>query len=141
MDCLELAGLLLWWAEGSKSRRDKRWKGALTYPIEVTNTDSRIISIFLKFMYEVMNVEPARFSLQLQVHEGDDKGALEEYWARVTGIPLSRFQKTIIRPAGNKPGKSKGTCKVRFSDKVVYNALDQRLKLVLRTISGIGAVG
>jgi len=47
MTNLEITGLTIWWAEGSKSRRDVRWKNAVSYPIEVTNTDGRIILVFL----------------------------------------------------------------------------------------------
>ena len=141
MTNLEIAGLTIWWAEGSKSRRDVRWKNAVSYPIEVTNTDGRIILIFLKYMTEERKISIDRFKLQLQIHQGDNQKEFEKYWSDLTKIPLSNFQKTIIRPAGNKPGKSKGTCKVRFSDKIVYNSLDQRFKLLLETIPGCGAVG
>lgn len=141
MTNLEAVGLALWLAEGSKSRRDKRWKNAVSYPIEITNTDHRIIKIFIKFMAEEVGVCHERFKLQLQIHEGDNKSGLENYWAKATGIPRERFNKTIVRPKGNKTGKSKGTCKVRFSDKMVYNLLQQRLNLLLENIPGCGAVG
>ena len=141
MGTLETAGLLIWWAEGSKSRRDKRWRTAVSYPVEVTNTDARIIQLFMKFMNEEMLVRPDRFKLQLQIHRGDNQKSLEKYWSNVTGIPHAHFQKTIVRPTGNKPGKSKGTCKVRFSDKLVYNALEKRLQALLENISGCGAAG
>lgn len=141
MTHLEIAGLVIWWAEGSKSRRDTRWKNAVSYPIEVTNTDPRIIVLFLEYMTLERKVDIQRFRLQLQIHEGDNKAELETYWSNLTGIPLDNFQKTIIRPLGKKPGKSKGTCKVRFSDKIVYNSLEERFKLLLETIPGCGAVG
>ncbi|MGI9027756.1 MAG: hypothetical protein ACR2FM_02845 [Candidatus Saccharimonadales bacterium] len=141
MNNLEIIGLALWWAEGSKSRRDKRWKNAVSYPIEITNTDHRIIKIFLKYMIQEMKIDPRRFKLQLQIHEGDDQAQLEKYWSEVTNIPKKRFNKTIVRPLGNKSGKSKGTCKVRFSDKMVYNSLQQQLNLLLESIPGCGAVG
>lgn len=141
MNRLEVLGLALWWAEGSKSRRDQRWKNAVSYPIEITNTDERIIKIFLEFMIREIGIRRDRFKLQLQIHEGDDKEALENYWSKMTGISRSNFQKTIIRPTGKKVGKSKGTCKVRFSDKMVYNILERKLNSLLESIPGCGAVG
>ncbi|MES2970737.1 MAG: hypothetical protein V4702_00230 [Patescibacteria group bacterium] len=65
--------------------------------------------------------------LQLQIHEGDDQDKLEKYWSRITQIPKTRFNKTIVRPVGKKIGKSLGTCKVRFADKATYLKLDSML--------------
>jgi hypothetical protein len=48
----ELIAITLWWAEGTKSRRDTRWKNAVSYPIEVTNTNPAIIKIFIDFLRE-----------------------------------------------------------------------------------------
>lgn len=141
MNNLEIVGLVLWWAEGSKSRRDTRWKNAVSYPIEITNTDPKIIKLFLDFMITELKVDIGRFRLQLQIHEGDDADELKKFWSDVTQISIDNFQKTIIRPVGNKPGKTKGTCKVRFSDKIVYNMLQRKLNNLLREFSGIGAVG
>ncbi len=124
---LKTTGLVLWWAEGTKSRRDTRWKNAITYPIEITNTDPKIISIFLDLLRKEFDVDESKIKVQIQIHKGDNREELENYWSNITRIPKSRFNKTIIREVGNKPGKSKGTCKVRFSDKIVYGKLKSAL--------------
>jgi hypothetical protein len=72
--------------------------------------------------------------MQLQIHEGDDQEDLEQYWSNITGIPSNRFNKTIVRPAGNKIGKSKGTCKIRFVDKETYLKMEILLQKVLRDL-------
>jgi len=128
---LEVAGIMLWWAEGTKSRRDIRWKNALTYPIEITNTNSKIICIFLKYLRDIIGVPEQRIRLQLQIHEGDNQLELESYWSSICDIPKERFQKTIVRPTGNKIGKSKGTCKIRFADKEIYGKLQSSLDNLL----------
>ena len=130
----EIAGIIIWWSEGTKSRRDKRWKTAKTYPIEVTNTNSEIIKLFLDFLRKDLKIDNERIYLQLQIHKGDDREYLEDYWSKLTKIPRRSFQKTIIRPAGNKIGKSKGTCKIRFSDKDLYLNLEKLLAAVLDEI-------
>jgi hypothetical protein len=140
-ELLEVVGLILWWAEGSKSRKDKRWKNAWTYPIEITNTDPKVISIFLDFLTTNLVVDITRLKLQLQIHAGDDQENLEEYWSSVTGIPRERFHLTIVRPVGNKQGKTRGTCKVRCSDKEIYGKLQGRLQEILGGLPGCGAVG
>lgn len=141
MNQLAIVGLVLWWAEGSKSRRDTRWKNAVSYPVEITNTDPRIIKLFIDFIVNELEVDINKFKLQLQVHEGDNVEELKMFWSKASGIKIDNFQKVIIRPVGNKPSKTKGTCKVRFSDKIVYNILQQKLDNLLNEFSGIGAVG
>lgn len=130
----EVVAIILWWAEGTKSRRDKRWKNAVTYPIELTNTDPEIIKIFLQFLRNDLGVNQNKIRLQLQIHQGDDQNYLESYWAKLTKIPKRHFNKTIIRPVGNKIGKSQGTCKVRFADKALYQKLESILEKVLNEV-------
>jgi len=126
-----VVGVVLWWAEGSKSRRDKRWKNAVTYPMEMTSTDPLAVKLFLKLVREDFEVEEKRIKQQIQIHENDDREYLEEYWSKITKIPKTRFNRTIVRPQGNKVGKSRGTCKIRFNDKVIYLKARDILKRVL----------
>ena len=132
-----VVGVVLWWAEGTKSRRDKRWKNAVTYPLEMTSTDPLAIKIFLEFVRKDLGVEESRLKLQIQVHKNDDVGRLEKYWTKITKIPKSRFQKTIIRPIGNKPGKTNGTCKIRYHDKLTYLKASGILKSILEKTQDI----
>ncbi len=108
---------------------------ARSYPIEVTNTNPQIIRTFLLFLRTIVKTPEERLSVQLQIHLGDDQSELEDYWSKVTNIPLSRFNKTIVRPTGKKIGKSLGTCKVRFADKSTYLILE---KMLIEELSKIG---
>jgi len=130
----ETVGVVLWWAEGTKSRKDKRWVNARSYPIEMTNTDPKIIKAFLDFIRYDLCIDEPKLKLQLQIHRGDNKQQLEQYWSKATDIPKNRFNKTIIRPAGNKIGKSRGTCKVRLANKEQYKALEKKLVTVLEKL-------
>lgn len=120
MDLFEAVGLTLWWTEGTKARVDKRWKNTLNYSVEITNTDHEVIVLFLKYLRERLGVQTGKIKLQLQIHQGDNQAVLEGFWEEVTGIPKSQFNKTIIRPEGNKVGKSRGTCKIRVYDKKLH---------------------
>lgn len=130
----EIVGIVLWWAEGTKSRRDTRWKNAVSYPIEITNTSPAIIKIFTDFLTIDLSVPREKLRVQIQIHQGDNQNALEEYWMNIVGVQRSQLNKTIIRPVGNKVGKSNGTCKVRFADKAIYKLLEQKLANCLRNI-------
>ncbi|MBI2018728.1 hypothetical protein HYS96_03420 [Candidatus Daviesbacteria bacterium] len=125
MDIFEAICLTLWWTEGTKARKG-RWK-SLIYSVEITNTDSIIISTFLKYLRGRMGVQNERIKVQLQIHQGDNQEELESFWEQVTNVPRNQFNKTIIRPVGQKVGKSKGTCKIRVHDKALYLELASRL--------------
>ena len=130
MNTPEIVGLTLWWAEGTKVRPDKRWKGKFNYSVEITNTDPEIIVTFLNYLREKLGVQNYRIKIQLQIHEGDNQVELEDYWGSVTSVPKLQFNKTIIRPVGNKVGKSKGTCKIRVHDKKLFLTLTERLEIL-----------
>lgn len=130
----QIIGIIIWWTEGTKAYRDKRWKNGWIYPVDVTNTNPEIIRIFLEFFRKDIGINESRLKLQLQIHEGDDKETLENYWSKITNIPRVRFTKTIIRPKGKKAGKTNGTCKIRYSDKNTYIKLSNLLKDVLKLL-------
>lgn len=130
----QVAGSVIWWTEGSKAYPDKRWKNVWVHNVDVTNTNPEIIKIFLSFLRNDIGIDESRLKLQLQVHDGDNQKEFERYWSRITNIPKHRFNKTIIRPAGNKIGKSRGTCKVRYSDKATYAKIQNLTEKILRNI-------
>lgn len=134
----QIIGLALWWAEGTKIQKDKRWGNTWTYRIEITNTDPEIIGLFLDFLRKDVKIKESKLKLQLQIHEEDDQKYLEEFWSNITKIPKRRFNKTIIRPVGNKIGKSKGTCKVRYYSKETYKRLEEMLDNLLKSFSNRG---
>ena len=110
----EVIGIIIWWTEGTKAYKDKRWKNTWVRNVDVTNTNPDIIRLFLDFLRKDIEVDESRLKLQLQIHEGDNREYMENYWSKITGIPRNRFTKTIVRPQGNKVGKSMGTCKIRY---------------------------
>lgn len=133
----QIIGLIIWWTEGTKAYKRKEYKNTWVYNIDVTNTNSEIIKLFLNFLRNDVGLEESRLKLQLQIHEGDNQEEIEKFWSKLTKIPRSRFTKTIIRPVGNKIGKSKGTCKIRYSDKQKYLVLSSLLKDLLIQVNGV----
>ena len=134
----QVIGLIVWWTEGSKAYKRKENKNTWVYNVEVTNTNSEIIKVFLSFLRNDVGLDESRLKLQLQIHEGDNQEEIENFWSKLTKIPKNRFTKTIVRPTGNKIGKSRGTCKVRYSDKQRYLILDSLLKdLLIQANNGV----
>lgn len=135
----QVIGITIWWTEGTKAYRPKRGPSVI-YPVDVTNTNPNIIKMFLDFLRTDIGIKESRLKLQLQIHDGDDKEKIENYWSKVTKIPQTRFTKTIIRPKGNKIGKSMGTCKIRYSDKPTYIKLETLLENMLSSFQLRGVV-
>ena len=139
---LQTIALTIWMCEGTKQRKDKRWKNAYLHAIEVTNTDPVIIKIFINYLRRNLRVPNGKLHGQVQIHEGDNKRELESFWSKVTNIPIAQFNKTIIRKRGNKQGKTKGTFKIRMYDKAIFEQLQKLLKVELDgLISGTSSVG
>ena len=127
--------LIIWWCEGTKARRDERWKNAYLYPIEVINSNPDIIKIFVDFLHYDLGIKLERMKGQIQMHKSDDQEKIEAFWESSTGIPRSQFNKTIVRSTGNKPGKNNGTFKLRMYDKSLYERLSGLLGEDLKKIN------
>jgi hypothetical protein len=85
-----VAGLMLYWAEGTKSNI-----------AAVTNSDSRIISYMVKWFGRYFKVKPQQFSVGLHLHPGQDENEIKNYWSKLTGIPLINFRKSFIKVRGS----------------------------------------
>ncbi|MDO8610532.1 MAG: hypothetical protein Q7R95_08350 [bacterium] len=129
-----LIALIIWWCEGTKARQHKIYKNTYYRAVEVINSDPRIVKIFADFLRNEMKVPNNRIKGQIQIHEGDHKDEIENYWVMKTGIPKNQFNKTIIREKGNKPNKNKGTFKLRLYDKIIFDKLKLMLEKELKYI-------
>jgi len=93
---LLLLGTVLYWAEGSKTRRGI---------VEFTNGDPIMISLIMKFLRTVCNVPESKFRGYIHIHPHLDHIKAEEYWSNVSSIPLNQFYKTY--KIKNKSSKNK----------------------------------
>ncbi|MEN8233973.1 MAG: hypothetical protein ABFR89_03515 [Actinomycetota bacterium] len=102
---LWLAGVVMYWAEGSKTKRD----------LEMVNTDPAVLRLFIKWVRTHHGSE-AEFVLSLHLHEGNDEAAAKLYWEDELGLPGSGWYKTFIKPKGTGHRKNHlpwGVCRVR----------------------------
>ena len=101
-----IAGLVLYWAEGAKSRNHVR----------MANADPRALRLFIGWVRTF--VDPAaRFSLPLHLHEGNDEVSARTYWSNQTGLLRANFHKTFIKPRGTGHRKNHlehGICTVKL---------------------------
>lgn len=100
-----VAGLVLYWAEGSKTRNH----------LGMANTDPRALRLFIQWIRTYVNPQAA-FSLALHLHEGNDETAARVHWRAETGLHDANFHKTFIKPKGTGHRKNHlkhGICTVK----------------------------
>ena len=101
-----IAGLVLYWAEGAKTRNR----------VSMANTDPRALRLFITWLRTYINPS-AEFTLHLHLHEGNDEEAAKRFWRNETSLRSAKFIKTFIKPQGTGHRKNHlkhGVCTVRM---------------------------
>jgi transcriptional regulator with XRE-family HTH domain len=86
-----IAGVVAYWAEGSKA---KPW--APSRRVTFINSDPTMILMFLRFL-ELTGVKRSDLQLRLQIHENADVEKALTYWADVTGCDPDTFSRTTLK--------------------------------------------
>ncbi|WP_432117007.1 terminase gpP N-terminus-related DNA-binding protein [Streptomyces sp. bgisy032] len=88
---LFMAGVALYWAEGSKDKPYDRRENVL-----FVNSDAGVIRLYLAWL-DLLGVERERLRYRVMIHMTADVEGAECYWADVVGADVSTFQKTTIK--------------------------------------------
>lgn len=90
------AGVALYWAEGTKSPNAEE--------TSFSNSDPKMILWMLKWFKEVCNITKDRLVVQIRINEihKDRVSEVENYWSRLTKIPLNQFTKTVLIKINSK---------------------------------------
>ena len=108
-DRLWLTGLMLYWAEGSK-----------TYDVSLSNSDPALMQVAMRWFREVCHVPEEKFRVQLHLHSGQDESAMKAFWANVLELPQQRFMKTYVKREGTGHRKNilyHGTIRLSVSNR------------------------
>ena len=130
---LSIIGAMLYLCEGTKLRKDKRRNNVFYWVIEFTNSNYKIILLFIKFLKEILRIDKTRLKGQLFIYDDLKKEVLEKRWSRITAIPMNNFNKTIVLRAKNskyKPNPN-GTIKLRYHSKEAFKKLDVLINNIL----------
>ena len=107
---LKIAGIMLYWAEGT----------LIGSTVDFTNSNPRMVKVFLRFLREVCGVDNTRLRIYLYAYAYQDLGKLKSYWSSLTGVPVSQFTKPYVR-IGNPNASGRkllyGLVHVRYNDK------------------------
>lgn len=112
---LRMAGLMLYWAEGSK------WQGETK--IDFANSNPEMIKIFLKFLREIYVIQEKKLRVYLYCYENQAPGKLVNFWSGLTKIPKEQFTKPYVRLdyKENKKDRMKyGLVHIRYHDKKLF---------------------
>jgi hypothetical protein len=113
---LWLAGLMLYWAEGHKSKK-----------IGISNSDPNIIKFLLKWLRVYCKVADNKMRPHLNLHSGQNENKIKEYWSDVIKLPKEQFGKSYIKKEGTGHRKNilyNGTMRIDISNSdLLYRVL------------------
>lgn len=86
---LHLAGCMLYWAEGAKTRNR----------IHFVNSDPFMVSLFARFLREEFCIEDDAFALYIHchTHNVDEIERIENYWVDLLDLSRDNLRKTYIK--------------------------------------------
>ncbi|MGV9787153.1 hypothetical protein [Streptomyces sp. NPDC003435] len=88
---LFIAGVALYWAEGSKDKPHARRERVV-----FINSDPGVIRVFLAWL-DLLQVQRGDLSFRVMIHESADVAAAEAYWADLVGADGGAFTKTTLK--------------------------------------------
>lgn len=86
---LHVAGLCLYWAEGSKKQRR----------VELCNSDPQMIKFFITWLVKIYQIplNELRCHVGINIAHKFRENQVKNYWSKTTGIPLVNFNKTSLK--------------------------------------------
>ncbi len=79
-----LIGAVLYWGEGTKSE-----KGSVS--LSFSNSDPLMISIYMKFVREILKVPEERIRAGIHIYPSISKDKAKKFWSKITKLPEDRF--------------------------------------------------
>ena len=102
---LLLLGAALYWAEGYKRLMIRDGKERMGHVISFLNADSQMISVFVNFLYQCLDVPPEKIRLTMRLYPHINESEARRYWMRATGLPSICFQRTTMMVSSASKGK------------------------------------
>jgi transcriptional regulator with XRE-family HTH domain len=100
-DPLHLAGCMLYWAEGSRSRNF----------VELTNSDPAMLRHFLRFLEGCYGVLLAKVRLTVNCHLGNglSVGEIEDWWLRELALPRVCLRRSTVDRVSSQSKRKRNT--------------------------------
>jgi transcriptional regulator with XRE-family HTH domain len=122
---LFLAGLFLYWGEGTKAQNSL---------VALTNTNPTMIKFFIKWL-ELFNVKRKDLKIKLHLYSDMDVKGTLDFWSKELKIPVSQFYKSYVKKSdlksvSYKNGFGKGTCSVIFGSRDIWEYIITGIKYI-----------
>lgn len=122
---LFIAGLFLYWGEGSKSE-----KGTTG----LSNTDPAMIKVFLKWL-KLRNVDFEKLHITLQLYVDMNINKEIKFWSEQLELPVHLFKKPYVKESTlsgltYKRGFGHGTCNVRVFNRDLAEYVHMAMKYI-----------
>ena len=122
-----IAGLLLYWGEGTKCRQDG---------LSISNSDPAVIKFFIAWLTKSLSVPKKKLKVRLHLYKDMAIDREMKFWSRILKIPRSQFgrpyiKKTSSKRINHKGGFGHGTCNVRINSV----PLAEKIFMSIKTIS------
>jgi hypothetical protein len=101
---LFLIGTVLYWCEGSKEKPHRPGSG-----IDFINMDPKMILLFLQWLLNTCKIPKDMIGFETYLHQTHAHRVedIKIYWAKITGFPLSAFDKIRFKKHKLSPTKRK----------------------------------
>ncbi len=109
---LLIAGLCLYWGEGSKSNINE---------LRIANTDPAVIKAGMHWLKAVFGVPYSKLTVRLHLYSDMNVHRETGFWSALLGLPLASFKKPYIKDSRlsdvtYKNGFGHGTCNIMLYD-------------------------
>ena len=123
---LFLAGLMLYWGEGTKCRMDS---------LELSNSDPAVIKFFIYWVTKVLSVPKEKIKIQLHLYNDMDVNEEIKYWSNILKMPKTQFnrpyiKKTSSKRINHKGGFGHGTCSARVANTLLAEKIFMSIKAI-----------
>lgn len=126
---LKLIGSSLYWAEGYKRPIVRNGRELTHHSVALTNSDPKLVMIFLKFLREVCGVPNDKITADIRIYEHMNEKALFNFWQKTTNIPTKNFGKIYYGISKSSLGKRPfnrlpyGTISIRVNNTNLFHKI------------------
>lgn len=121
-----IAGLFLYWGEGSKSTYDK---------VCLSNSDPKVIKFTFFWLTKTLDVPKSKIRVYLQLYSDMNKEEAISYWSKELNIDQKQFNKPYIKQSKrvniSHKGFGHGTCALTVNSTL----LKERILMMIKSIA------
>jgi hypothetical protein len=120
-----IAGLFLYWAEGSKTK---------TFSVGLTNTNPKMLVVFIRWL-RFFKVPKSKLKIHLHLYSDMDIKKQINFWSKTLNIPTSQFRKPYIKKTTLSSitytnGFGQGTCSVIVENGLVSSQVMMGIRYI-----------